>query len=328
MAVFAFGGEADSYNLPPGHSFAHEATAGRFEANASRNALLITSGTSEVILPFNTTLSTFWLHMYLYHEAAPASNTDYILFRTAAGTETPYKIIHNTDSTWTIQRFKSGSFSTIGTTASPVLVNAAANIDFEVVRHLTTGVFRIYKDGTQIFSFTGDTDTDNPVGQMRFQGLTTNTREANLSQVIVADESTIGWKLATLSPDGNGANTAWTNDFTAVDESTYNSADFIETNALTQTETFTVSNINAAYSTYNVKAVGVSMRASNDSGSAVNDIQAVLRTAGVNYTSANLALTKDGNEYTVQALWQTNPNTTAVWTQSEVNALEAGVRSV
>jgi hypothetical protein len=328
MAVYAVGGEADTYTLPASNAFAHESTSGRYEANASRNAMLVTAATSEISLPFNTSVSTAWVHVYLYHEAAPASNVDYILIQNAAGTETEYKIIHNTDSTWTIQRFKSAAFSSLGTTAAAVLVNAAANIDIEIVRHLTTGIFRIYKDGVQIFSFTGDTDTDSTMGRIRFVGTTTNTREANVSQVIVADENTIGWKLATLSPDGNGANTSWTNDYTAIDESVYNAGDFIETNTLNQLETSTVTNINAAYSTYNVKAVVVAARASNDSGSAINDIQGVVRVGATNYTSANLALPKDGLEYSVQTVFTNNPATATAWTQAEVNALEAGVKSV
>lgn len=331
MAVYAVGGEADTYTLVSGSAFAHESTGGRFEANASRTSMLVTAATSEIRLPFNTSVSTFWAHMYLYQEALPASGADYIVFMNAAGTEGEYKVIMNTDGSWTFQKFKSAAWSTIGSTTAAVAVinNGAGAFDFQVVRHLTAGTFNVFKDGVSIFSLTAaDTDTDNTIGSVKFSGVTTNTRELNVSQVIIADESTVGWKLQTLYPDANGANTSWTGDYTAVDEAVYASGDFIETNTLNNIETYTASNINGAYSSYNVKAVVVASRASNDSGSAINDLQMVVRTSATNYTSANVGLTKDGQEYSVQAVWNTNPNTTAAWTQSEVNGLEVGVKAV
>lgn len=328
MAVIYAGSEADAFNPQTSQTYVHEATSGRFEANASRGAMLVTSGTSELICPLPSTYTSFWFHVCLYQELAPGSSADYILFETTAGTEAPYKIEINSDGTWTFKRYKSGAFTTIGSTASAVLVSALGNIDIQVVKHASTGTFNVYKDGASIFAFTGNTDTDNNVGRIHFKGVTGATSEMNISQVIFADESTIGWKLSTLYPDGAGSNTAWTGAYTTVDEFVYDSADYAETNATGQTSTFTAANINGAYSTYNVKGVIVAGRLSNDSGSAVADAQAALRTGGVNYFSSNLSLTKDGNEYSKQAVWSVNPGTTASWSQSEVNALEIGMKSV
>lgn len=289
--------------------------------------MLVTQGASEIFLPFGTALSSAWIHMRLYQETLTSGT--YITLRNAAGTETEYRISTDASGFWTVERFKSASFTALGTTsAAAVQADTIQDIDIFYTRSLGSGVFQVYRNGVSILNFSGDADTESAVALIRFEGLTTNTREMNISQVIVADESTIGWKLATLSPDGNGAQTAWTNDYTAVDEFSYNSADYIETNSTSQTETYTVSNINAAYATYNVKAVAVAVRASNDAGSAVNDLQAVVRVSGTDYPSANLSITKDGTEQSKQNVWNTNPATTAAWTQSEVNALEAGVKSV
>lgn len=328
MTVYAVGGEADTFSLVSGHTFAHETGGGRYDANLSRGAMLVTNAVSEIYLPFGTTLTSAWVHMRVYQETL-AAGTSYISFRNAAGDETEYRLNIDASGFITVERFKSASYTALGTTSAAVFqADTLQDVDIFYTRNLTTGIFQIYRNGVLLLNFSGDSDTESAIGMIRFEGLTLNTREMNVSQVIVADESTIGWKLATLSPDGNGAQTAWTNDYTAVDEFSYNSADFIETNATNQTETFTLADINAAYSTYNVKAVAVGARASNDSGSAVADIQAVVRIAGTDYTSANLSLTKDGSEYTKQNVWNTNPATTAAWAQAAVNALEAGVKSV
>lgn len=328
MTVFAVGGEADTFTPGAAMAYAHETTSGRFESNLSRGAMIVTQGASEILLRFGTTLSDFWLHYRLYQESAPTAAENYFYIRNAAGTEDEYRILINTDSTWTIQRFKSSTYTTLGTTSAAVLIDAAADIDIHVVRNLTTGVFQIFKNGVSVFNFAGDTDTTSPPGMVYFEGMIGSTREMNISQLIVADESTIGWKLATLSPTGNGANTAWTNDYLNVDEFVYDNTDFIETNTVGNTETYTNSGINASYSTYNVKAMAVAGRMSNDSGSSVADVQFVVRTGGTNYTSPNASLVKDGTEYSLQYIWNTNPNTASSWTQAQVNGAEIGVRSV
>lgn len=328
MAVYAVGGEADTFSLGVSMAYAHESTAGRFEPNLSRGAMLVTQGASEIYLPFGTNLSDFWMHMRLYQENAPASTDNYFYFRNAAGTEDEYRIKINSDGTWTVERYKASTYTALGTSASAILVNGAADIDIHVTRNLTTGVFAIYKNGVNVFNFTGDTDTTSAPGMVYFEGMTGSSNEMNVSQVIIADESTIGWKLHTLPPTGNGANTAWTNDYLNVDEFVYDNTDFIETNSVGVLETYTTGGINAAYSTYNVKAVAVAARMSNDSGSAVADVQMAVRTGGSNYTSPNTSLTKDGNEYSRQYVWNANPNTSGAWTQSQVNAAEIGVKSV
>lgn len=328
MTVYCTASEADSFSLGTSMSYAHSTDGSRYETNLSRGAMVVTQGASEIYAPFNTTLSDFWLHMRLYLENAPASTEAIFYIRNAAGTEDEYRILENTDGTWSIQRYKSATYTTLATTASPMLVDAGADIDIHFVRNATTGSITVYKNGVSMLSFTGDTDTTSLPGMVYFEGMTGTNNEMFVSQVIVADESTVGWKLATLSPTGNGSNTAWTNDFAAVDEFIFDNTDFIETNTVGNLETYTTSGINAAFSTYNVKAVTVAARASNDSGSAVADLQFVVRTSGTNYTSPNAGLVKDGTEQSKQYVWNTNPNTASAWTQAQVNAAEIGVKSV
>lgn len=328
MAILSAGSEADAFNLVAGSSYAHEATAGRFEATVSRLAMLVTSAASEIRHKFASPVGTFWTHVYLYLESPPGTSQDLILWETTAGTETPYKVIVNSDGTWTFQRYVSAAFVTIGTTAASVLNNAAGVLDFQIVRAASGGIFNVYLNGASIFTFTGNTNTDSLIGQLRFKGLVGASNEMNVSQIIIADEPTLGFKCVTLTPNANGANTAWTNDYTAIDEAVYDSADFIETNTVNAIETYGLSDIPAGLSTFNVKAVVVATRSSNDSGSTITDIQGAVRLAGVNYFSANMGLTKDGNEYSVQAVFNTNPATAAAWTQAEVNGAEAGLRAV
>lgn len=328
MTIHAVGTEAACFNPVTGQSYAQTTTSGTFESNLSRGAMLVTRTISELELPFGTALTTLWMHAYIHQEDVEALD-GYITFYDAAGSTPCYRIDVTASGNWSVYKYKSGSWSAaLVTSSASVLVNGAANIDVHIVRHLTAGEITIYKDNGQVLTFSGDTDTDVSPEMVRFRGLTTNAREMSISQVIIADEDTKGMKVATLSPDGAGTNGDWSGAYTDVDEFIYDANDYIETNTTAQTSTFSMSDINATYSTYNVRAVVTSNRVSNDTGSAVADIQQVIRTGGADYASANKSITKDGAEHSVQTVWETNPDTSSSWTQSEVNAIESGVKSV
>lgn len=329
MTIYAVGGEEDCFYPISGQAFATETTSGRYVANLSRGAMKVTQGTSEIEINLSANITTGWLHWYMYQEIADSNVDDWIQIKKLNG-DPAFRICLNSDGTWAVQKYSGAAWSAdLAVSASAVLSSAAAYIDVKIIVHASTGEIRIYKDGTEVVTYTGNTSIDNTnFGRVHFKGQTGATKEMNISQFIAASESTVGWKLATLTATGNGANTAFTGDYTAIDEFPLNVSDYVESDTTGQVETYTASDIDSAYSTYNIKAVSVASRAANDSGSTITDVQFALRTAATNYFSSNAGLTKDGTDYSVQQIWETNPNTTAVWTQSEVNGLEFGVKSV
>lgn len=328
MAIYAVGGEADTFYPVSGQTYAHSTTAGRFVSNASRGALVVTQGTSELNLDFNGNVTEAWIHMYLYQEAVAGNVDGWIQIDKLDGSEA-FRINLNSDGTWDVEAYRGSTWVNLFTTGSSQLTNSAGAFDLYIRVNSSTGEATLYKDGVSQGTFSGNTSIDNAsFGRLHFFGQTGGANELFVSQVIVSNESTIGWVLATLAPDGNGANTGWTGSFTDIDEFILDTNDYIEAIATNVIETSTVSNINAAYSTYNVKAVAVGVRASNDSGSVISDIQAALRVGSTNYFSPNLGLPKDGTDYSRYYIWETNPATSAAWAQAAVNSLEAGVRSV
>lgn len=328
MAIYAVGGEADCFYPVSGQDYAFETTAGRYVSTASRGAMKVAETVSEIELNFTANITEGYIHMYLYQEAIAGAVDDWIQIKKLDGSNA-FRIGLNGDGTWDLDKYSGAAWNNLTTSAGSIISSGAGAIDVYIKVDGTVGEFSVWKDGTQVATFSGDTSIDNAsFGRIHWKGQTGTTNELDVSQVIVSSESTIGWVLMTLYPDGNGANTSWTGSYTDIDEFSLNTADYIEAIATNLIETSTVSNINAAYSTYNVKAVAVAMRASNDSGSVINDLQAVVRVSGINYTSPNLSLPKDGTDYSRQYIWETNPNTAAAWSQSAVNALEVGVKSV
>lgn len=330
MGIYAVGGEEDCFYPVSGQAFATETTAGRYVSTLSRGAMKVTQATSEIEVNLSANITTGYLHWYMYQEVADSNVDDWIQIKKLNG-DPAFRICLNSDGTWAVQKYSGAAWSAdLATSSGAVLSSAAAYIDVKIVVHASTGEFRIYKDGTEILTYTGDTSIDNTsFGRVHFKGQTGATKEMNISQFIAASESTIGWKLATLTPSGNSAtNTAWTGDYTSIDEFPLSTSDYIESDTTGQVETYSASDIDAAYSAYNVKALVVAARASNDSGSAISDIQFAVRTASTNYFSSNAGLTKDGTDYSVQGIFETNPNTSVAWTQAQVNGAEIGVKSV
>ncbi len=331
MTVYAVGGEADCFYPETSQTYAYETTGAgtRYNSTLSRGAMKITQAASELYLNFNANVATSWIHMFLYQEVVAGAVDDWIQINKLDGSPA-FRIGLNADGTWDLDKWKSGAWTNLSTTSGSVLSSSGGAIDIYINVHASTGEVSIYKDGVQASTYSGDTSIDNlTFGQIHWKGQTGAANEMNLSQVIASSENTIGWVLHTLTPNGNSAtNTAWTGVYTNIDEFQLDTADYIEAIATNLVETSTLTDIDASFASYNVKAVAVAMRASNDTGSVVNDLQAAIRVSSTNYFSPNLSLPKDGLDYSRYYIWDQNPNTTAAWSQAAVNALEAGVKSV
>src|SRR5690606_8375199 len=99
MSIVAIGGEADCFEYVSGQDFAHDATAGRFEANISRVAMQVVNGTSELEWYWNSSETSFWVHLYVWQETVDTMEEDYIVFRTAVGAPC-FRIVMESDGTW------------------------------------------------------------------------------------------------------------------------------------------------------------------------------------------------------------------------------------
>jgi hypothetical protein len=326
MTVYAVGGEPATFDLVPGHNYATSVDTAHYDDTLSRGAVTINTGVSEVELPFGTEVSEVYIHLMIAQQDVAAGN--YIDIKNSSGAQTQYRIVINADATWTFQRYDGSAFVNIGDTSSAMFENNRGYVDIYILQDNTNGKVDIYKDTVNVLTFTGDTSTPNQMGRLRFIGLPTAETKMHISQVIVANESLINWRLGTLAPVGDGDHTDWTGDYTMVDEFVPNANDFCEINSVNALETFDLADINPNYSTYNVKAVVTAGRVSNDAGSIVNDCQFVVRTSDNDYTSPNMGITKDGTLQSKQHVWENNPHTSNPWTISEVNGLQSGFKSV
>lgn len=146
---------------------------------------------------------------------------------------------------------------------------------------------------------------------------------SSLSQVVVADEPTIGWRLVSVSPAGAGATGDWTGTYTSVDEAEYDDADFIYSASAGQVELYT--GTGPSLDGYTVRAVAVNARAKRGASGPAN-LQLALRVNGSDYFSSSKALSIGYGAY--GAIWEDNPDTAVDWLAAQIPNIQFGVKSI
>jgi len=145
------------------------------------------------------------------------------------------------------------------------------------------------------------------------------------NQVVVATTPTIGFKVYTRQPTGNGNYTAFNGDYTAVDEITMDGE--VVSTAVAARESFTRDAISGGItSALEVKAVAVSAYVRQGATDLPN-VQFFLRDGGVDYDSESFLLSFG---YTgKKKIWELDPATGLKFTNTKAaSALEFGVRAL
>lgn len=154
------------------------------------------------------------------------------------------------------------------------------------------------------------------------------TDDVYVQDVIITDAiPTVGMELITMYPSAVGNYTDFSNDYTAIDESGYDSADAIGSSATAERESWTFTPEPFTIGDKIVYAVVMSNVAQLDITGSVNDFQPFLRISATDYAAANIGANNISADNYI-SIWTTNPNTSVLWTSSDLSSLEAGVLTV
>lgn len=269
-----------------------------------------------------------WTHALLYHNSGSATLTTYpLVWVDGSGVDSVrLKHVSGTSNTLALEYWNGAAWTAAGS-AVAVQVNLDTQaIDFRILCNTASGNLSLYVAGTERINASVDLSGITSIRKFRALGDTAGgfNFDLRLSQVIIADEPTIGWRLATLYPSGTGADTAWTGAYTSIDETVYSDADFINSGSAAQVSTFALTG--PAMTGYSVRAVVVTARARRGASGPQN-IRMALRSSGTTYPSgSDIAL---GLGYApVQAVWETDPATSSAWVNTAISTLQAGVKSI
>lgn len=226
-----------------------------------------------------------------------------------------------------LQYWNGSAWTTVGSSIG-LTGNTVNRILIHIKIHDTAGILEWYNNGVLIASSTG---IDTNIGSSTLDNIRFSTVEAGrpsgcvYSAIMVADEDLTNWMYLQTAINGNGAETAWTGDYTNVDEPGRNDADIIHSNTNGAVETYTKAALPSIYNTFAVKGVGVMARAMRGTTGPQN-LQLAARSGSTNGFSANKALTIKWDQY--REFFSTNPDTAAAWTFAEADAAQVGVKAV
>ncbi len=324
MTIYFMGGEMSA--LVPSDSTVIE-TATFFDASFARCSIECPRDTNYAEGDPDASLTDAWLRCDLFTESIPSpAQTKRFAWLDAGGTER-IRMQYEADSTneLTVEYWNGVSFTAL-TPISLDLQSVRQTIDLHIVCNSATGSINLYVAGNnRLNSGSIDLSAVTTLRKFRFFGgtVSTLTVKTRISQIIVADEPTIGWRLLTRYPSAAGATGDWTGGYTDVDEIAYSDADFINSATNGQVETFTQTG--PAITGYVVRAIGVTARAKKGASGPAN-LQLALRVSGTDYFSSSKALDVGYSAY--QNIWETNPATAADWLNTAIDAIQPGVKAI
>lgn len=202
-----------------------------------------------------------------------------------------------------------------------------ARIDINFKLHATTGFLYVYINETLAYSYTGALQTaTNLIDSIELRGSPFNVT-AYWSEFLASSASTLGMRVASVTPNATGAQTDWSATYAAVDDYIYDPTDYSGTNTLNHISLFDASDLASAYNLWDVQAVVTNIEASNTGDSAINDVEFTVRIGATNYGVA-LSLAKDNTRQTKIVVQATSPASGNKWSISEVNNAQYGMKAV
>lgn len=329
------GGRLDSVTAGTGVS--EDTTAGRFDSTYCDAALLCSATTAlvQATLVDSTgtpTNLTSGQTGYFHFEVIPISSTGSVgnwwwltdssgfpwLAIRSTGTGNVYTLSYNSGTG------ASPVWTTIG---SSFTVPSATRSAIDIV--LTIGsphTAAIYLNGSLLVTGTFTQASLTTIRTLNLQSIGSQGNACAYSQILCTEGiSTISAKIKYSRATGAGSNSAWTGAATNVNEAVNSDATIDQATSAGLRQTYAMGDVTVP-SGYAIKSVFYWVRAKND-GSTPANIKASLRSGATNFDGAsNLAGIGIGFAPLLQR-YDTDPATSAAWTQTGWNAAEAGYLS-
>ena len=197
--------------------------------------------------------------------------------------------------------------------------------DLQLINYGASGTINVYYGGSLLFTYTGDLSITGVTGfDSVFICDASNTwNHPMYSEIMVSDLDTRPYSLATSYPNGVGTHTDWTGAYTDIDEVTASTSDIVSAATAGLVSTYAMSDLPAG----NDKVVAVAVKAQASCGATgPQNMDVAIRTNSTDVFGADTPLTDVVS--TVAHIWNSNPYTNQKWQRAEVNAIEAGARSV
>jgi hypothetical protein len=228
----------------------------------------------------------------------------------------------------TIAAFKGSGSTWLASSSIYSNLNDIYHIKIYYHPDATAGNFKVWVNGVLEFDYTGSTSTGSTLDAIWLGPCAyTAVCECYFDRIIVAEEEMDLVEWALLAPTGAGNSTQWTPvpdpNWDAVDEIPFVDSTHIKNDTADEVDTYATENVASDVAV--VKAVTVFCRGWKESVPTPTQAKPVVRLASTDYLGTAKTLTDFPLRF--EQRWENNPNTTAAWQTSEVDAMEIGVQS-
>ncbi len=333
---------------------AEPSTAHR-DVNYSRSSMRL-SGTGGALNIFAAnvvpTTKTTWLTFRFRADATTGNNADGDLINFNGG-GVGVAQMDVTNGVWRIKINDSG-FVQVGNTFG--ISTNFIKLTLQLVIDDTNGVYQIWENDLLRASFFGDTTGTH--GQTMIDQITfreshpSTSADVFYSEIVIANEPTHNFRVATLVPEGDGNDVEWSGGWADVDENTMTTADNLISSTAEQVEMMNLT----AYignTELHVKTIFVSANAKKsvisailleddagllqledgtgnlllEDGSGPEQLQLGVRHGATSAFSSTKTLLEDSLYGTVSDQFTINPDTGIAWTIADLATLQAGIKS-
>jgi hypothetical protein len=231
-----------------------------------------------------------------------------------------------------IQVLSGTGYAVLATGSKSLAINTTHLIEVRVKIADSGGRIEVKVDGISDIDFTGDTkpDANTQFDKVRL-GYTENLATysyAYFDNFIMDDAAWIGdTNIQAIVPTAAGNSTGWTPsagaNFECVDERPASDVDYVSINANDVSDTYVTGDM--AGTIDSVKCVQIQSRTRSEGAPTPTNLKLVARSGATDYLSGNKAVL--AAEKALYNLWETNPADSAAWAESDVNALQIGIKS-
>lgn len=333
MTILAAGGEHDAFSWPSTQpTSSNFSTSGSlFDSNFCSGAITLSGTTMFARSVLATAAQTdVWVHFQEYFSTTNASNNVPLATLYNASDVGVLRVYQVSSTSRKLQYWNGSAWTDIGS-AYTQTSGSRVTIDIHCKINDSGGEFSLYVDTVLKATMTGDTNvfSGSEVSYVEMAPThSANATNQGWSQFIVSTDDTRQMRLATLRPDGAGATSDWAGTYADVDDvGFYTDSDYLTSNTANQVDTLTLTNLSTLAQTLEPLAVVVTGRARRGTSGPQN-VQLGLHVGSTDYFAANEPSLGSSFNNLTQRIWDQNPDTTADWTVSDIQSLQAGVKSI
>lgn len=324
MAFLFFGHKAYQFKS----TWSDGTTAAGYDSNYTDSYIQVPDGTNDgqsCYIPLGGPHTDVWFHMQCQNYVATSAD-DGFAFAWYGEDGSRIARMQSVNGSLRAQLFPSGVGGGTTGTGSFLPTTTRQPVDIRVTFNDGASgniTLEYYVNGVQVGSTTTQALSSHPatgIASIRIGGV--DHGGWRMSEVMIADEDTRGYRLGQMTPDGAGNYSAWAGAGTNC--GTRFNATGISSRTATDRESWSLSAYSGPASPTSIRGV-FNQHHCKKGSSGPSQLDSFLRISSTDYDAgAQTPLPLGANIYE----WANNPNTASAWATSDFASLEAGVEAV